>query len=1405
MPIGAQKLLCRGTEDLLTQVSSCLTEQELVPSVLALILAISCNNDGSINPNVSIPSDSLSTFLKCGQPGGNIESNGMNSVSVNLAAPIVTSTDESADNSGYRKKRKFGSVTKQNETVSVPQPISESLLVRHYGSKRSNPGDSQTSMSQTSLAGSVSGSSQNDDYWTDDCFLAPPSAVYEPLLKQAAIEGTAVSAAASPSLTAPVVAPAGGFHRKRKLGNGNGSRNTDYLAVPTIASTSAAPTVSVKEPERHTNPGIEVTSATHGALSQRFPALYSTFMSNKPGHTSPQSTRILHLILLNRYLSARVQALATVKTDMFLSTDNTDPDTEACDTQNTSTNNGMEPHETANSNYDCDYRAQAESLTQVQAVMRIDGDDEDTSFLDSACFRCPQNQSYLATYSMEQTKLGGPADSIPSTLSTALTVFLQHNTSKLLAQVLLQHEKELALRTWKHKNQSGGNINNNNHNNTNCYTSPAGSIGRFGTPIVSSQTQHNPNTSTNSNISSTTCPNARQSRHNPNHTAIPPSTGRSTASTTNPVQPLLPPEWEKFRNLFPEIPVLLSTQTSHKLNEGENGPMDGYFGIKSDNMKTKTSVQRSMEIDTIDSGGSQWEDDDPLELTSPFNLHSSSPALKQTTVSSSKINTPVRSPLFASINGAGGSTTKTSEANEVEPEGEKEVRAVVGLSEVCTAALKALVSLSNDCEDAVQALLLHPTSQSMHTQSSVLATSQRSSQLSTSSSQRSPLPSQLQLPSSSTRVGDTSNSDHSAMGTVPWAVAMLAWCAAWRCSLANSTANYVNNDATRAGKNGKERVSKNIRCVRGALSPDETALERFVFDLMLYLQSFLTNIAEFDAHTITTTVVWPCLSHKSTTASDRQKHASLHALRVPDLLVEILHLEAIDFLVDLEETDAAINNNQPQLQHQGAAQPSPQPLQRTISTTSAPGSAVVAAGKVSESNMPVPVAELIVSAHAALLLHTLTCSTNGVQGNHSVNDVDQRCIESAGINSPGGSVVPSPARSSQQNMVTMTAQLEQHNLAAQVRSKLPRGNWWLCVRVLKAFLTLQGQTGIMLLENLSPVLSAVQSMTKQDNPQSCLALPAASASVTVSLHAVKEHFDSPEIPKALLNPPASASVSKINNRNAHKNHNQVPGDSEQQSALKRALDMPGKIDFLDLWAEEAPAKRAAVLTDTERVKNTLEKSAAPRRETAGGQVQGEWVWNGRDYVWQSAAADDLDAAVQRSSQTPSVSSAARGDSLYKASFKLRQDADSVSDAGAALSSKPASSVEAPVLAALPRSKFSGTGHFVAAEDEEIDKEQDTSSGLSAESSKKSVSPVAVVRATAASNRAQSPRPSACMPAGAASTTVDISHSTGVRSIASVTSDGNLVPAKETAGFRAKRKTFGALPVPVQQAPQDWLE
>lgn len=108
--------------------------------------------------------------------------------------------------------------------------------------------------------------------------------------------------------------------------------------------------------------------------------------------------------------------------------------------------------------------------------------------------------------------------------------------------------------------------------------------------------------------------------------------------------------------------------------------------------------------------------------------------------------------------------------------------------------------------------------------------------------------------------------------------------------------------------------------------------------------------------------------------------------------------------------------------------------------------------------MPVPVAELIVSAHAALLLHTLAL-TNAPTGAQVQEEAHRKCIQD----------VTSPARvalaqdQSQmtplglQQVITLQRTQRRRGLADRVRGQLPRGSWWLCVRVLKAFLTLQGQ------------------------------------------------------------------------------------------------------------------------------------------------------------------------------------------------------------------------------------------------------------------------------------------------------------------------------------------------------------
>lgn len=100
------------------------------------------------------------------------------------------------------------------------------------------------------------------------------------------------------------------------------------------------------------------------------------------------------------------------------------------------------------------------------------------------------------------------------------------------------------------------------------------------------------------------------------------------------------------------------------------------------------------------------------------------------------------------------------EEASLEQDGESAVRAEVGLQEVCSAALKALVSLSNDCSTVADKLLLKS-------------------------------------------------------GTLSWAVAMLTWCAVWRC-------NFLSINANSRETRGKQPLRKGV-C--GALSPDETALE----------------------------------------------------------------------------------------------------------------------------------------------------------------------------------------------------------------------------------------------------------------------------------------------------------------------------------------------------------------------------------------------------------------------------------------------------------------------------------------------------------------------------------------------------------------------------------------------------
>jgi len=253
----------------------------------------------------------------------------------------------------------------------------------------------------------------------------------------------------------------------------------------------------------------------------------------------------------------------------------------------------------------------------------------------------------------------------------------------------------------------------------------------------------------------------------------------------------------------------------------------------------------------------------------------------------------------------------------------------------------------------------------------------------------------------------------------------------------------------------------------------------------LYVQSLLTNILEHDQTTIFQSInVLECL--KECPSMKTAFHPGVRSIpvalsgRLPllqkvldlptagrrspcysmsdecsssltELLIEIVLLETADFIEDINRTDEAMN----QPREVGA-----EGLSRRVSdaSTSSPLSSQKSSDRDKRESDALPVAALILSSYASLLLHTVVSSC--------------------------------PSRSAMEC----------------VRSRLPRGTWWLCIRVLKAFLALQGQvfvlprialslyidalshvamcllctqTGVVLLENIGPVMQTLRRMGEQ--------------------------------------------------------------------------------------------------------------------------------------------------------------------------------------------------------------------------------------------------------------------------------------------------------------------------------------
>jgi hypothetical protein len=322
-----------------------------------------------------------------------------------------------------------------------------------------------------------------------------------------------------------------------------------------------------------------------------------------------------------------------------------------------------------------------------------------------------------------------------------------------------------------------------------------------------------------------------------------------------------------------------------------------------------------------------------------------------------------------------------------------------------------------------------------------------------------------------------------------------------------------------------ETLESKKKMGEGALSPKENPLERIAFDASLYVLTLLSNIYEaapkqvLNTKKLTDCFINDMLGQKKLDSFilktsiaqklspptggkkkfndcdlfvdsiiqaerllnvdidggnilDRKKSKKADALQ---LLIAILAVEAEVFLKDIVNTDDSIHESNLQVMSNNSTDTKsefdPFEEMHSSATKRKAGSRSVSPDKRNNNDNSqssqksnsrkesvsgdmqeqLPVAELILGAHIVLLLHTI------VYSRHNNSDNDDKSAEN---------------------------DIDEHDIEERIRTALPRKSWWLGIRILKAFLALQGQTGLLLLESAVPVVTAIKRMELEDKGDS---------------------------------------------------------------------------------------------------------------------------------------------------------------------------------------------------------------------------------------------------------------------------------------------------------------------------------
>lgn len=306
----------------------------------ALILIICRDTDGSFDHTFNVPIDLTNKILgTCKAPrdvGTSCMCTQSGAVHCSGAGGLQQAAME-AEESGYRRKRKFasalstitektagGSPFKKNmasKKTDLPSPASSTAssssrtnntkpaLLRGYGSVKASSSVAAKLSRPVSLLSSAASpvvgaaSEYSDNYWFEDEFsvvaepLAPvPVPVSVPIVQQCSVTG--------------------GFHKKRKLANA-------AKHLPVEDELPAVDTYEVIACPRTVDIAAQAPLPTTNPLCDKLSSIYDTFLCKVCGTDSGgdeahcQQDELLQLLLVNAYLSAKVQSLASVKLDIF--------------------------------------------------------------------------------------------------------------------------------------------------------------------------------------------------------------------------------------------------------------------------------------------------------------------------------------------------------------------------------------------------------------------------------------------------------------------------------------------------------------------------------------------------------------------------------------------------------------------------------------------------------------------------------------------------------------------------------------------------------------------------------------------------------------------------------------------------------------------------------------------------------------------------------------------------------------------------------------------------------------------------------------------------------------------------------------------------------------------------------